>query len=290
MDLELVARKFEGIGVRLLTEEIADHSPRTPHWLRARGVTLRSWTPPPPAGPAATFDVRTDRRGEYFLLRYHPRRVEDLRVIDFAPRRRHVVLQLHEKGARQKAKFLCGHDERHWFVAAIPPRPGVTTVETAMDALKPPAVQAAEVKARLKRGDRLRRRNAAFVRQGEWFFVPRPDLHVDPRMVLRDEPLARSLRSKAHRAEECVRLGGDTVYVSRRYPTGLTQAEYEDVLRNNPGARKWGWRVMRRGAEVYVRGRVRHSDHKMIVLKCWHRVLMNTENEAPNMEHVTFLD
>ena len=40
---------------------------------------------------------------------------------------------------------------------------------------------------------------------------------------------------------------------------------------------------MRRNAGVYVRGKVRHADHKTIVLHGWHRVLMNTEGEAKAM-------
>jgi len=47
---------------------------------------------------------------------------------------------------------------------------------------------------------------------------------------------------------------------------------------------------MRRNASVNVRGRVRHADHKTIVLHGWHRVLMNTEGEAKAMRNVAFLD
>ena len=47
---------------------------------------------------------------------------------------------------------------------------------------------------------------------------------------------------------------------------------------------------MYRDANVYARGRVRHPDHKTIFLNGWHRVLMNTENEAPGMRKVVFLD
>ena len=47
---------------------------------------------------------------------------------------------------------------------------------------------------------------------------------------------------------------------------------------------------MRRNAAVYVRGRISHPDHKTIILDGWHRVLMNTENEAPGNRHVVFLD
>ncbi|MGA7496337.1 MAG: hypothetical protein WBX00_06360 [Isosphaeraceae bacterium] len=47
---------------------------------------------------------------------------------------------------------------------------------------------------------------------------------------------------------------------------------------------------MLRNAGVYVRGRVRHADHKTIVLHGWHRVLMNTEGEAQARRNVAFLD
>lgn len=47
---------------------------------------------------------------------------------------------------------------------------------------------------------------------------------------------------------------------------------------------------MRRDAGVYVRGRVRHADHRTIALQCWHKVLMNTENQSRAMRNVAFLD
>jgi hypothetical protein len=47
---------------------------------------------------------------------------------------------------------------------------------------------------------------------------------------------------------------------------------------------------MRRDALAYVRGRVWHPDHKTIVLNGWHRVLMNTEYQAPGAPAVVFLD
>src|ERR671931_1624540 len=86
-------------------------------------------------------DVRTDARGEYFDVRFAggESRVE-LEVVDVQPRDRHLLL-LARVGA-EKSKFLCGHDERHWFVAAVPETArGVMGVETAKAALQPPAVQ-----------------------------------------------------------------------------------------------------------------------------------------------------
>ena len=41
---------------------------------------------------------------------------------------------------------------------------------------------------------------------------------------------------------------------------------------------------------VFVRGKVRHADHKTIVLSGWHQVLMNTETQAVAMRHVAFID
>jgi hypothetical protein len=47
---------------------------------------------------------------------------------------------------------------------------------------------------------------------------------------------------------------------------------------------------MTREPTVYVRGKVWHPDHRTIVLDDWHRVMMNTEREAPGVRHIVFLD
>jgi hypothetical protein len=49
-------------------------------------------------------------------------------------------------------------------------------------------------------------------------------------------------------------------------------------------------RRMVRDPELYAKGAVRHPDHNTIVLRGWHRVLMNTEQGARAMRHVAFLD
>ena len=71
---------------------------------------------------------------------------------------------------------------------------------------------------------------------------------------------------------------------------GLTDAQYETVVKADPEARKWGWRRMVRDPEVYVKGRVVHPDHKTVVLDPWHRVFPNTETQARSMRNVAFLD
>jgi hypothetical protein len=237
-------------------------------------------------------DIRRDRRGEYFEIGVD--HDANVRVIDVRPRERHLLLMVDDPqdtnadARRGKQKFLCGHDERHWFVAAIPESAAASNVSTAMDALKPDVVREAESRAGVKRRDRNRRKNAAFVRQGEWFFVPTPDLEVDAQRVVRNEPLQRGL-GKPHNAQYCYRTGGELVYVSHQFPDGVTRVHYERWRRQNRDS-KIQFVQMMRNPTVYVKGRITHADHATVVLDRWHRVEMNTETQSKAMRHVAFLD
>jgi len=187
-----------------------------------------------------------------------------------------------------KQKFLCGHDERHWFVAAIPESEPVSTVAGAKIALKPEQVRTREEALGVSRKESFRRKNAAFVRQGEWFFIPDPGFKANPLFILRNEPLSRGNGGKPHWAEEAYRSGGETVYVSAKYPTGLSSAEFGRLPETE---RKNGnFRLMKRDASVHVRGEISHPDHATVQLATWHRVLMNTENRSIAMRFVAFLD
>jgi hypothetical protein len=229
--------------------------------------------------------VRSDSAGEHFDIRFAGDGVEvEVEAIDVRPRQRHLLLLVRD--GEEKSKFLCGHDERHWFVAAVPEGVrGVTGVATAMEALQPRAVR--REAARLRPKDRLRRRNAAFVRQGEWFFVPTA-LWPEPlaSQVLRDEPLSRG-RGKAHVMQFAFRTGGEVVYVSDDERRVITAAQF---VRLSPRQRQTGWTQRARNSQVYAKGAVRHPDHATIHLPGWHRVFMNTENESQAMRHVTFID
>jgi hypothetical protein len=237
---------------------------------------------------AISLDVKADRRGEFFEIARQPGGEAELAVLDVRPTERHLVLLIQE--GKDKSKFLCGHDERHWFVAGIPESAPVGTVRQAMEALKPAEVQAAQARMGLKAKARSRRKNAAYVRQGEWFFLAVADMAVDKKLVLRDEPLTRGNGGKPHWAEFCYRMGGETVYVCSWHSNGITEGQYKAILAGNPNARSWGWRTMQRNPGVYVRGRIRHPDHSAITLHGWHRVLMNTEGQSKAMRNVAFLD
>ena len=158
-----------------------------------------------------------------------------------------------------------------------------------MDALQPPDVRDSLTRSHVSCRKRYARKNRAFRRQGEWFFVPEPSLVVDDELILRNEPLRRGA-GKPHLVEELFRTGGETVHVCERYPNGLTPAEYRQVVQRNPNAIRWAWRMMQRNPGVYARGTVRHSDHATITLPFWHRVSMNTETQSRTMRNVAFLD
>ena len=134
-------------------------------------------------------DIVHDRRGQVFELQLSAEREPQLEmnVLQCARHERHLLLLV--KSQEAKDRFLCGHDEREWFVAAVPG--GASSVVQAKLALQPGAVQRAADEAGLNQQERVRRHNRAFIRQGEWFFVPVPDLRANDKHVLRNEPIRR---------------------------------------------------------------------------------------------------
>ncbi len=109
-----------------------------------------------------------------------------------------------------------------------------------MEALKPAAVLREQKRKGVKHR-RHRRKTAAYVRQGEWFFLPRPMMHV-VELASRNGQLVRG-GGKPHRVEWLYRPQGQD--------------------------------------ETFVRGAVSHPDHKTIYLQIWHRVVQNNEVQPP---------
>ncbi len=135
--------------------------------------------------------------------------------------------------------------------------------------------------------DAFRRRSPAYVRQGEWFFSPAPEVDPPVTLVLFEEPLSRG-RGKPHVMQFAHQRGGQPVWVSRRYPRGITDEQYRQLAHDE--RQRGGWSRMVRDAQVFADGAIRHPDHATVVLRGWHRVAMNTEQEARAMRHVAFLD
>ena len=238
-------------------------------------------------GSDFAMDIQHDRNGEFFQFRRHERvrGSVDLTVLQTDTRDRHLLLLV--RNGAGKERFLCGHDEREWFVAAVPGT--ASTVSQAKDALQPRIVRDALRSRNVPSRQRHWRKNDAFRRQGEWFFVPVRHVRVNEKFILRNEPIRRGA-GKPHIVEELFREGGEVVYVSEQHRTAVTAAGYESLIARRPEMARLPWRVMRRNAGVFARGAVRHSDHATVHLPDWHRVVMNTENETDAMRHLAFLD
>lgn len=194
-------------------------------------------------------------------------------VLDCSRAERHLVLNLQDLGAASQ-RFLCGFDERHWFVAAVT---GLT-VRTAKESLMPPQVRDAALRAGLRGSELYRRRTAVFLRQGEWFFVP-VETRVDPLHVHHNEPLIRPGGGKPHLVQELVRGRGEQVWHHHEHaPNGLRDAEYAALPEHRRRDKGWNRRMRVTDAtSVLARGTVRHPDHATIHLAGWHRVYINSE-------------
>jgi hypothetical protein len=235
--------------------------------------------------PNVRVNILSDRRGTFFDVQ-KPDDVE-VSVVQVAPKDRHLLLMAKSivpHGRPVIDRFLCGHDEREWFVAAVPG--SVSTVIAAKDSLRPNTVNDSLLRNQVPSRARHRRHNKGYIRQGEWFFIPVLNLVVPVQMILKNEPIRRG-RGKPHIVQELYRHGGETVYVNSANPNGITQKAFNQLP---VGAARRNWRVMVRDAEVYARGTVRHSDHATVTLQGWHQVVMNTETNSRSMRHVAFLD
>lgn len=172
MDRHLIRQKFNDMGAAIAFE----HSRAT----RFQNNQL------------IAIDVAENKKGEHYVLENpddYP-----LEVLDIQPDLRHLLLLVRgqtDRGKKDFRRFLCGHDERHWFVAAIPEDARVSTVKQAVEALKPDPVKNAQERVGIKTKDLHKRKTAGYVRQGEWFFVPRPNATVQDFLIHKNEPLRR---------------------------------------------------------------------------------------------------
>lgn len=245
-------------------------------------------------GSRLELNVLNDKEGEYFDIQVAD---AELAVLNIDKPGRHLLIQTRQPGGSGEAvkggerfttqKFLCGHDERHWFVATVDN--GAGTVARAKLTLKPRVVRDEEASKGVSRGKRNRRHNKASRRQGEWFFLPQPGFKPQKNaIILKNEPFTRAGGGKPHRAELAYRFGGESVWVCSQYPDGITDKMYLKLQRENPEDFKNNvWRNMRRNAAMYVKGKISHPDHKTLELGDWCLVEMNTERRSGN---VAFLD
>lgn len=158
-------------------------------------------------------------------------------------------------------RLLVGMDERHLFISQMEEGKSPTTVKEAHNSLAPVGIP----------GTKKRRKKQNIKRQGEWFMVPATQEEIQEiNQAIKDGKLEKKValgsggdgrlpgRGKPHVAKERVRLG----------VTGT-------VTRS-----RWSWQQNTQWAASYVRGWVRHADHKTIKLQDWHRVESNNEDRS----------
>jgi hypothetical protein len=224
---------------------------------------------------ALAIDIVQDSRGECFDIRLAPS--VRLRVLDLQPRSRHLLLAAANDLGEDR--FLCGHDELHWFAAGLPrapdrDEPGPATVVAARESLKPGRVTRRE---RARRSGKRPRRSDLFLRQGEWFFLPCPHAGVNLERVVRNGSLVRGPGSKPHLCEFLYE-DGEREYQCDRYPKlAFFESEYQEILRTRRKAKQWNWRPLPYEPDVFVRGWITHPDHSPLFLDIWHRVELNRE-------------
>lgn len=277
MDTTVVQKKFEAMGARVKFSE--------PHGSQPFRI-----------------NILRDKEGEFFDIQV--KEEVEMLVLDVQKYDQHLLLLTKDHTTQtpkgfpaepSKSRFLCGHDERNWFTCAVPG--GASNVFQAKQGLKPVILRDIEQKEGLKTSrahKRHRKLNSGrkIHRQGEFMFIPEPEFQPPKGnlvIIHEHEPMSRG-RGNSHFAEYLYRSGGEKVYVSRSYPNGLVEKEYQNWLKTNPGV-KLNWSVRTRNPRVLVKGRITHKEHKTLNLgDLWHNVALNTENIAFGFQNVAFID
>ena len=179
-----------------------------------------------------------------------------------------VGVDLVRQTSDSKRHMLMGLDESHLFVAQLPK--GVSTIRDAHVALKRPELVAAEGKT------------GRAPRQGEFFFVPATEfedrlietgLSKNQLIMERTVPIGPFLADNLHG----VAARGRNVRQARGNPH--TVDELVVVPRQVGGTR-----------EVFVRGRIRHVDHKTRTFFHWMKVILNAEANQGQVRGVGWVD
>lgn len=262
VDIPVLEKQFARIGATLVVRPMRQAPVRRPNPRRY------------------DVNVLTDQKhGEHFVISATSD-APAFRVLNADPDARHLVL--HIAGPEGGERFLCGHDERHWFAAAVGER--VSTVRDAKRALLPKALRQAVLSDRTINT----RHNGTFKRQGEWFFVP---INFDPlkewgqfETILTNEPLLRNRNAKPHMCSEVVRFGGTPVVLYKGTEYTLSAWDtFLAALRAANGRLVGQVLNVVKDPEVYVRGPIRHPDHATLDLPGWHRVYANAEMRSENL-------
>lgn len=189
----------------------------------------------------------------------HEDLVQGMRRVKIVERREKGMVVVERKATADKRQFLIGVDERQLFMAQIRRGQSIKSVQDAHAALKPNSVTFAEGKY-----------GGNTIRQGEWFFVNPGKVEL---AVLKAEIKAGRTAIQKNKAI------GDVVF-GRRRPGNPHMAEEIVTVSPKiiaPDASRL-FNPDRAGrSEVYVRGAIKHVDHKTVKFGEWRKVILNRE-------------
>lgn len=194
---------------------------------------------------------------------WHQQESEYIRLLgDGTHERKHVAHFLGETLftvgglVREAQYFVCGLDrnddpsKRHFYLARLPEGAAPTTVDEALETLKPPGLP-----------------EEGWLRQGEWFFVPRPDVKakVDEKNILVKE---------THVGYQGLKPGVPIITAN----VDRVRDMYWDSWEVRSRARRHRATRMYVNGAVYVSGMVRDEEHTPLKLgngKTWYQVVRN---------------
>jgi hypothetical protein len=142
-------------------------------------------------------------------------------------------------------RFLMGMDEQHLFIAQLSESSNATSVKQAHETLRPRTVP----KGRKAKKQKVRR-------TGEWFLIP-------------------ATLSEIAQVEDHIKVYGVRKKVGIGTGNGRRLAGRPHVVTESVLVGKVGF-----VRTEFVRGRILHPEHKVVKLKTWHKVQMNTEDRA----------
>lgn len=187
--------------------------------------------------------------------------------VKFRETDKHFIIT--EKTDGNKRHFLMGVDERQLFVAQLDK--GVSTVEEARKSLGS-TIEFHEGKRKMTPR-----------RQGEWFFIKATDAQEELIDLLLQKTriwivknanigqYAGRPQGNPHTADELVVVPSDRMMEAEARATKFARKK---------GRIKNGNFPIRRRDEVFVRGKVRHVDHKTVKYTHWYQVILNNEGET----------
>ena len=217
--------------------------------------------------------INVDKKTEQLVLMVHEKKQEFTETVKkhsvaaFKPndivrvlKNGDAIVRRHTSG--NKRHFLLGVDERQMFIAQLPE--AASTVRQAHDRLKAPTVWLYEGK-----------QAGRTIRQGEWFF-----LNVDSAEQGKIEHAVKNglVRLKIDIASGIA--GRRVKFKNEHVAEELVIVEGTKLERGLPI----------RERDIFVRGSVRHPEHKTVSFKNWRKVIRNTESNEGRMSGVGWID